>query len=403
MDDINIGDLIERELEKAFRERGHINILIAGRTGVGKSTLINSALEGNLAKVGQGERVTEHTREIKREGIPISIFDTRGLEMAEFRNTLEELEKFISERNRDPDEKKHIHVAWVCIAEDSRRVEDAEIELTAMLDRYVPVLGVITKARSDQGFRGGVQRLLPKVRNVMRVRAIREQDDDGHTRDPMGLEELADLTNELVPEGQRRAFAAAQKASCKLKKAQAQKFVAAAASVAAGIGAVPIPFADAILLVPSQVGMLAKISSVYNLSLSEGALRTMVASIAGGAAATMSGRLIVGGLLKMIPGAGALAGGAISASTASLMTIVLGGTYISILDALCIKYAGESPSEEEVIDEVKKRFKRKQDDNEPTSAKEEKEIDEIEKRFKKEREDNEDPEVNPDRSDDGQD
>lgn len=395
MGDINIGDLINGERDRAYRERGHVNILIAGRTGVGKSTLINSALEGNLATVGHGKPVTENTREITREGIPISIFDTRGLEMAEFRNTLEELEKFISERNRDPDEKKHIHVAWVCIAEDSRRVEDAEIELTAMLDKYMPMLGVITKARSDQGFQAEVRRLLPKARNVMRVRAIHEEDDDGHTRDPMGLEELADLTNELVPEGQRRAFAAAQKASCKLKKAQAQKIVAATASVAAGIGAVPIPFADAILLVPSQVGMLAKISSVYNLSLSEGALQTMVASIAGGAAAAMSGRLIVGGLLKMIPGAGALAGGAISASTASLLTITLGATYVSILNALCIKYAGESPSEEEVVDEVKRRFKRKREDNESPNAKEQKEIDGIRRLFGRRRKNLADPASSP--------
>lgn len=396
MDDINIWEIVEKEREKAFRERGHVNILIAGRTGVGKSTLINSALEGNLATVGHGRPVTQNTREITKPGVPLSIFDTRGLEMAEFAKTLEELENFIAERHRDPDEKKHIHIAWVCVAEDSRRVEDAESELTAMLDKYVPVLGVITKARSDQGFRAEVQRLLPKTRNIVRVRAIREQDDDGYIRNPMGLEELADLTKELVPEGQERAFVASQKASCSLKKQQAKKIVAAAASVAAGIGAVPIPFADAILLVPSQVGMLAKISSVYNLSLSEGALQTMVASIAGGAAAVMSGRLIVGGLLKMIPGAGVLAGGAISASTASLLTITLGATYISILDALCIKHAGESPSEEEVVDEVKRRFKRKQEDSEPPSAKEQKEIDGIKRLFGKRRKNLADPASSPD-------
>ena len=167
-------------LEEAYEERGYANVLIAGRTGVGKSTLINSVFQGNLAKTGQGRPVTENTREITKEGVPLSVFDTRGLEMADFSGTLGSLEKFVSDRHSEPDEKRHIHVAWVCAAEDSRRVEDAETELTAMLFEFVPVIGVITRSRADQGFRAKVQRLLPQAKNVVRVRALREQFDDGH-------------------------------------------------------------------------------------------------------------------------------------------------------------------------------------------------------------------------------
>ncbi|MGL5035908.1 MAG: GTPase, partial [Microcystaceae cyanobacterium] len=45
----NINQSIKDALREALRERGHINILIAGRTGVGKSTLINAIFQGNLA------------------------------------------------------------------------------------------------------------------------------------------------------------------------------------------------------------------------------------------------------------------------------------------------------------------------------------------------------------------
>jgi hypothetical protein len=58
---------------------------------------------------------------------------------------------------------RHVHVAWLCIGEDSRRVEDGDIEVCEMLARYVPVVAVVTKARSDQGFRDEVQRLLPQA------------------------------------------------------------------------------------------------------------------------------------------------------------------------------------------------------------------------------------------------
>jgi len=358
VDDFDLGKLAREKLEEAFRERGHANVLIAGRTGVGKSTLINSVFQGNFATTGQGRPVTENTREITKEGVPLSIFDTRGLEISDFPSTVRSLESFISERHSDRDEKKHIHVAWVCIAEDSRRVEDAESELTAMLTKFVPLIGVVTKARADQGFRAEVQQLLPQTKNVVRVRAIHEQDDDGHTRSPMGLVELVELTMELFPEGHKVAFAAAQKANLALKRNRSHRIVAAAAATAAGIGATPIPFADAALIVPVQVGMLASISAAYGLSFSTSFLSALTASTVGGTAAVITGRAIVGGLLKLFPGVGSVAGGAISGTTAAAITTSFGETYIAALDTLFRRHEGEPPSESEVLDEVKRRFTR---------------------------------------------
>jgi predicted GTPase len=150
---LNLAELARNALREAMRERGHVNILIAGRTGVGKSTLVNAVFQGDYATTGAGRPVTLHTREINKGDIPLSIFDTRGLEMADFAATLQALKSFMLERRSDRDANKHIHVAWVCIAEDLRRVEDAEIELVAMLAEYAPVVGVITKSRADQGFR----------------------------------------------------------------------------------------------------------------------------------------------------------------------------------------------------------------------------------------------------------
>jgi predicted GTPase len=217
-DDIDIGALAKRALHDALRERGHVNVLIAGRTGVGKSTLINSVFQGQLATTGQGKPVTKNTREITKADIPLSIFDTRGLEMADFEATMLALRTFVSERARESDARKHIHVGWVCISEDLRRVERAEDELTKMLADFMPIVAIITKARADQNFRATVQSLLPQARNVVRVRAIHEELDDGHVLPQTGLQELIDLTMELVPEGQRRAFAAAQKVDIALKK-----------------------------------------------------------------------------------------------------------------------------------------------------------------------------------------
>jgi uncharacterized protein (DUF697 family)/GTP-binding protein EngB required for normal cell division len=356
MDDINLAELAKKAIDEAIRERGHANILIAGRTGVGKSTLINSVFQGDFATTGHGRPVTPNTREITKEGIPLTIFDTRGLEMGDFARSLTELKTLVSERHADRDEKRHIHVAWVCISEDLRRVESAETELTAMLAEFMPVIGVITKARADKGFRSEVQRLLPRTANVIRVRAIADELDDGHTLPPMGLKELVGLTLELFPEGQRRAFVAAQIADMALKRQRSHFIVGTAAASAAGIGAAPIPFADAALIVPIQIGMIAGITATYGISLSYSFLTTLVGSILGGTAATVTGRAIVGGLFKLIPGAGSIIGGAIAASTAAALTTALGEAYITTLDVLFARHSGKPPAPQEIVEELRRHF-----------------------------------------------
>ena len=62
-EDFSFETLVKDALREALRERGHVNILIAGRSGVGKSTLINAIFQGNLATTGQGRPVTQDTLE----------------------------------------------------------------------------------------------------------------------------------------------------------------------------------------------------------------------------------------------------------------------------------------------------------------------------------------------------
>lgn len=356
-EDFNFEASIKDALHEALKERGHVNVLIAGRTGVGKSTLINAVFQGNFATTGQGRPVTQNTREIRKEGIPLSIFDTRGLEMADFTKTLDALKSLVGERARSSDSNQHIHVAWICIAEDFRRVEPAEEELVKMLaDRNIPVIAVITKARSDKGFRATVLQILPVVSNAVRVRAIEEELDEGIVLPAMGLRDLVDLTMQVVPEGLKRAFTAAQKVDIELKKTQSHAIVAGAAASAAGVAAVPIPFSDAVAIVPIQVGMLAGISSTFGLSIDKSFLSTIIGSIIAGAGGTLAGRTIVASLLKMIPGAGSVVGGTIAAATAAALTTAFGEAYIAALDMLFTRNDGEPPTSEEVAEAFRIKY-----------------------------------------------
>ena len=354
--DADLVRLIDEKLHDALKKRGKVNVLVAGKTGVGKSTLINAVFQGDLATTGQGRPVTKNTREIKKEGVPVSIFDTRGLELESFKETLLELTKFVDDRGQREDPNEHLHCAWICLTEDGRRVEDAEINLCKMLCPRMPVVIVITKARADQGFRAEVQTLLPEAANVVRVRAIREELDEGVLLEPIGLKELVDLTMEIVPQGQKNAFAAAQKVVLRQKQDRAHLIVAAAATAAAGIGATPIPFADAYLLVPVQISMLSGITAAFGLPLSTSFITTLVSSTVAGSAGTIGGRALVSALLLLIPGAGIILKGVISGGTAAVFTSAFGEAYIAALSALIEKDPNNPPNAEDIANQLKKEF-----------------------------------------------
>jgi uncharacterized protein (DUF697 family)/predicted GTPase len=348
-----------KQVKEAVRKRGRVNLLVAGKTGVGKSTLINAVFQGNFASTGQGRPATKNTRRIKKKGIPLHIFDTRGLELDRFTESLEELEDLICGLAQSEDPNEHIHCAWLCISEDSRRIEEAEIKLLNLLAKHIPVVVVITKSRADNGFRAEAQRLLPRASNVIRVRAIEELQDDGHFLTPMNLTDLVEWTIQVIPEGQKNAFAAAQRVTLRLKKDRAHLFVASATTAAAGIGAFPIPFADAYLLVPIQISMLASITATFGLPVNTAFFATLVSATMAGAAGTLMGRSLIGALLLLIPGAGPILNGFISGLTAGLFTTAFGEAHIAALTHLIQNDPDKNPTAEQIASRLREEMARR--------------------------------------------
>jgi uncharacterized protein (DUF697 family) len=351
-----LGPAIETIANEALRERGHANVFLVGRAGVGKSTLINAVFDGNLARVGQGRPVTRQTRVYSRPGIPLSLYDNRGIEMAEFKAIMADQERFIREANHDSDANRHMHVGWICIPEDLRRVEDAEIEMARMLARHMPVIAVITKARGDRGFQAAVRRLVPQARAVIRVRALREELDDGHALEPFGLDDLVAATCDLFPEGQRLAFVAAQKVDLELKRKAARGIVTRHAFYSLGNAANPLPFADQAGLGMVFVSMFAGVSAAFGLSPSAQMLSAFIAAAVGTPATTLTVSLVAASLLKCIPGIGTVAGQAINAAVGPLATTTIGMAYVELLYRLYVLHAGASPGSAEVVQALREDF-----------------------------------------------
>ena len=60
----NIIDDIMNKTEKEIKKVKPISILLVGKTGVGKSTLINNVFREKLAETGIGRPITKHLRRI---------------------------------------------------------------------------------------------------------------------------------------------------------------------------------------------------------------------------------------------------------------------------------------------------------------------------------------------------
>ena len=116
------------------------------------------------------------------------------------------------------------------------------------------------------------------------------------------------------------------------KKRQAQAAVATATVVAAGEGATPIPFSDCALLIPTQLGMIASITVIFGFDVNKSVLTAFLSSTIGAGGATVLGKTVVTNLIKLIPGAGTVVGGAISSGTAGVITAALGEAYIKIME-----------------------------------------------------------------------
>ncbi|WP_198155916.1 GTPase family protein [Herbaspirillum autotrophicum] len=63
----DFSKLVKDALDSAKRNIGHANVLIAGKTGVGKSTLVNVVFQGEMATTGIGKPITPNTREYSKE------------------------------------------------------------------------------------------------------------------------------------------------------------------------------------------------------------------------------------------------------------------------------------------------------------------------------------------------
>lgn len=359
-----IEDMIKMVYDKIGEENikmGHVNIIIAGKTGVGKSTLINAIFGQKVEKTGIGKPVTQKLKEITIPHYPLRLYDTVGLELSaeQQESAKNEINDLITEKQKTGDPDKFIHCVWYCINANSNRIEPEEIKLIESISSEIPVIILLTQSfgQDSEKLYKYIDSLNLPVSKIFRILACDYVVDQNYTKPAFGCEELVEFMTVILPENARKAFVNAQIASIKTKRAQAQIAIAAAVAGAFGEGFVPLPFADAAALVPTQIAMIAAITAIYGINIKKSTMSAIITSLLGSTAATLAGRAIVANLLKLIPGIGTAAGGAISGGTAAIITTALGETYIGIMELMMKGEVSEASFEDSgFINRIKDDF-----------------------------------------------
>lgn len=320
------------------------NVLVIGNSGVGKSTLINAVLGEKAAPASWG--IKETTQELKiysGDDLLFNLVDTVGFEpsYSKSKQAIRAVKKWLKDAaKKGQEEKNRIDVVWFCVDGTSAKLfpETVKNVSTAIsLWKSVPVIVVITKSYSDKERQNNIdmvneafavqdkyiylQGIVPVVADVYDI-------NETTFVPPAGITELIDKTNELMPEGIRIADNIISLEKLNRRRKMAHSVAAASTAAAAFVGAAPIPFADAAILMPLETAELSAIAHIYDMDKEEknkvfldNIIKTGTVSVAVKAAISA---------LKAIPG--------INIASAGLNSVIAGIIVFSIGEATIDAY-----------------------------------------------------------------
>ena len=108
------------------------NVLIMGKTGTGKSTLLNYLCETDLAQTGTGKPVTEegiYDYVAKIKGQEIRIFDSWGIEAGKVERWKDLIKNALKQHGVQCSIADWFHSVIYCVQAGGGRVEDVDVEI----------------------------------------------------------------------------------------------------------------------------------------------------------------------------------------------------------------------------------------------------------------------------------
>ena len=167
-----IAHSIEKLAQKFGKfEVNHLNILLIGPSGVGKSCLINSILKLENEKMAKSEMTKPTTKTFnvyESNKIPnLRLIDSRGIEKGNYdvKTFVKEITNYIEAQQLNGNPDNFIHCIWYCIT--GNRFEDIEEETLKVLssiydDAKLPIIVVYTQAIIP-AYYNGIKKEIEKI------------------------------------------------------------------------------------------------------------------------------------------------------------------------------------------------------------------------------------------------
>lgn len=320
------------------------NIMLLGATGCGKSSFVNLVFGSDVAEISDAARGTDAFTWYmgSQNGTDVNLLDSRGYEMEDGYQEGESCERYMQEirhelaRSRNESAMGKIHLVFYCISVASERIEPYDLKVLKELrddpDLHRRIAVVLTKCDEDDEDGTTAQRFREIIQHKVGKLPVFEVSTDPDF--PLELDALmAWGADALGNEDLREAFVASQRGSLREKEKLADTRIKYYMAGAGAIGATPIPISDAIPLTALQVTMAANIIHIYGLS----DLAHISKAVLGNFVVSNLGKAIAGGLLKLVPGIGTLAGGLINAAVATSITGAIGYAVNTLCSRSCEK------------------------------------------------------------------
>ena len=330
-------------------ERG--NVLVIGNSGVGKSTLINAVLGEEKAEAGWGSKGTTDKLTIyESEKISFRIIDTVGFEPSFIRSNkaINAVKKWSKDSAKEGDEDNKINVIWFCVEGTSSKLFPKTLKdllRATSIWKSVPMIVVITKSYSVPEREKNIamvndifakqKRYSKNLRKIIPVVASTFVLNDSAYAAPEGITELIDSTNDIMPEGVKASEKDIGEFKLNRKRAMAHGVTGISTTAAVIVGAVPIPFPDALILTPMEVAMVNAIARIYGIRKNEESKQFFNSIIEVGTVGAAAKAAI--NALKAIPGIN-LGASALNAIIAGSIVAALGEGTIYVFEQV---YLGE--------------------------------------------------------------
>ena len=390
----------QRMQEETSMERGDIlvkrgNILVIGKSGVGKSTLINAVLGEERAKTSWGTSGTTDKIDLyESDKIPFRIIDTIGFEPSFFRayKAINAVKNWSKGNGNKKGEENQINVIWFCVEGTSTKLFPEEIKnylkATSMWET-VPVIVVITKSysipdrvRNEEMVKEAFYKQKKSVQNLRKIipvvasEYVISEGNDGEAAivaPVSGIEELIQETNDLMPEGIQAGKRDMEKFLLQRKRSFAQGVIGMSTVSGCAVGAIPIPLADATLLSAIEISEINLIARIYGISKNEDTNLFFNSIVEVGTVSVVAKTAI--STLKVIPGVN-IAASVLNAIIAGSFIVAIGEgtTYVfekvylgekSVKDIDWVKQVIESKLTSQFIENVKKIAKKAEKTDDP--------------------------------------